>query len=232
MLWRPGPESTRSTLTCPTSAARNRQSAPCSSSWGAQSAWPASEAIGRWCRPSHTSPASPRPVPAEITAAFPVGAAPTGLEDGEVAVRQRRESPRVRLEVVDQDHASETQPAASGRASTAQGRFVASTRPSWTGPGDPDARVRERPRRLAQERRHDLVETLVLLAGIGTCDARHQATPGDLEPGQAGVRAADVAREDHGRTTGAHREATPDDRSGVIGGAVTRPCTSAALPAG
>ena len=202
MLWRPGPESTRSTLTCPTSAARNRHSAPCSVVLGR----PVGVAGLRGDRT--VVPAVPHePGLAEARprgdhGRIPRRRPPTGLEDGEVAVRQRRESPRVRLEVVDQDHALQTQARGERAGVHAPGQVGRHDATLLDRPGDPDARVRERPRHLAQERRHDLVETRVALAGIGTSDARHQAAPGDLEPRQAGVRAADVAGEDHGRPSG------------------------------
>src|SRR3990170_3545511 len=73
MLARPGPESTRSQLTWPNLARRKRRRSTWSSSRGAKSAWPPSDGTTRYPCPSGIMRASPRPVPAAISAMLPPG---------------------------------------------------------------------------------------------------------------------------------------------------------------
>ena len=232
MLWRPGPDSTRSTLTCPTSAARNRQRRALQVVLGR----PVGVTGLRGDRA--VVPAVPHePGLAEARARGDHGRVPrwrrsTGLEHGEVAVRQRRESPGVRLEVVDQDHAVQT-PAPRRAGGRPRPRAGSSPRRDPPAPVRRSRCTRARASPVPRARNVATISSRLAcsLAGIGPGDARHQAAPGDLEPREAGVRAADVAREDQRPTAGgtpvtmrAHRRPHRD--------AVTRPCTSAGRPAG
>ena len=150
----PGPESTRSTLTWPTSRREEPpQRAAGARLCGDQSAWPPSEATGRWRRPSQTSPASPRPVPAEITAALPVGSGWPGWSTAKSVVGQRGEAPRVRLEVVDEHHLAHSEPRGQRGAVDVPGEIDRVDPAVPDRARDPDADVLGLPRRVAEERR-------------------------------------------------------------------------------
>src|SRR6266511_514211 len=136
MLARPGPEILRSLLTLPNSAQRNRRGSPWSSSAGGKSACPPSDATTRYACPSVTMRDWPRPVPAAISPMVPPALGVPGwstrnLSAGSVRTPWAAAS-RSLMSLMGTPAA-----AARRRSSTCQGRFVATQRPSTTGPAMP-----------------------------------------------------------------------------------------------
>src|SRR3954470_3443786 len=143
MLNKPGPESTRSTLTRPKRSRRWRRRPISSSTRGAKSTWPPSEETGTQRSPMRGMKAVPRPVPAATRARFPSRPGGSGTPSWRTATSPSASSGipsavATRSLISDTTWISGTPDSrASAAPSTTQARLGVLTRLSTAGPAMP-----------------------------------------------------------------------------------------------